>query len=176
MKRLLLVSSVFLMVSCGGSDLAVKANVNKKEIQEGMIASKDLPVKIAGFRFSKKANAYFRDDVSKDVQKRTTQTILKGQKLGNKSGRLKTKPSPKDLKDPYWADYFGEKTISGKIKFNIRVGKNGKADIIVIKKGISKEANTIAAKYISESTFFPGIHAKKNKPVRSWLSLNKSYN
>ena len=176
MKRLLLVSAVFLMVSCGGSTLAVKANVNKKEIQEGMVASKTMPVSIAGFRYSKKADAFFRNDVSKDVQKRTTQVILKGQKLGNKAGRLKVKPSPKNLKDPYWADYFGEKTISGKIQFNIRVGKNGKADIIVIKKGISKEANTIASKYISESTFYPGIHAKKNKPVRSWLSLNKTYN
>jgi hypothetical protein len=176
LKHLISVSIVFLMISCGGNSLAVKANVNKKEIQEGMVASKSIPLRIPGFRYSKKADAFFRNDVSKDVQKRTTQTITKGQKLGNKSGRLKTKPSPKDLKDPYWADYFGEKTISGKIQFDIRVGKNGKADIIVIKKGISTESNTIAAKYISESTFFPGIHAKKSIPVRSWLSLNKSYN
>ena len=176
MKLTIIVGLFILILSCGTTQTLAKAKDVKKEVEEGAVASKKIPTRIAGFVFNKKVNAYFRNDVSKTVQKRIVQTIIKGKRLGNKSGRLKAKASPKEFKDPYWSDYFGQKEINGTIDYIIRIGKNGKPDVIVIKNGIGEKANRIAAKYMSESLFNPGIKATNNKPVRSWLNLKKTYN
>lgn len=176
MKYLVFVALV-LLISCGSSTQTLsKSSVNKKAIDEGIVASKKVPTSIKGYVYNASVNVFFRKDISKTVRKRIVSSIKKGKKLKNKQGRLKTNPTPNQLKEPYWADYFGETPVSGSVMFNLRIDKKGTPDIIVIEEGINPEANTIAAKYLSESTFKPGIHAKKNIPVRSWIKIKKTYN
>lgn len=150
--------------------------VEKKDV-EGAIASKKIPDAIRSFKYVPSVNAYFRNDVIKSAQDRIISKIKGNKALKDDKSRFSRQVEPKasEFVNPIWSEYFGDKRITGTYQLNIRVGKDGTPDVIVVKKGISKEADRVFVKYVSKYPFYPAIHKKSKKPVRAWFPFRTTF-
>lgn len=134
-------------------------------------------VKLSDFNYNSKAKTYFRKDLSKNVVKRIYNQLYKNQKIGNKEGRLRVQPKviSGKLTKPNWSSYRGP-NVSETVYFQIRIGKKGNPDIIILNSNLPLQAQSLIVSALLKTKFSPGIHSKSGKPVRSWIDLNEYYN
>lgn len=177
--KILLLLITLLFSACTTAPKAA-ATMNETELPEkieGAVISKEIPKAINGFRYVKDINAYFKSTVSEKVEQRIYNNIKRGNE--NKDDRSRFSRQVAALSDqfkyPFWSDYFGDETVQGSIRLNIRVGKDGLADIIIVESGIKDDVDRIFVDHASRFPFKPAIHKKSKKPVRAWIKIQNTF-
>lgn len=181
MKLIKISLLLLLFVAC--SSKKTLSSENKKheaqdqKITEGAVASKKVPKKVAGFSYVSEVNAYFKNSVSKKKRQRIISKIKKKKKLIDKKSRFsrQLKAKTKLFKYPLWSDYFADRDIHGTIDLNMLIGKDGFAEIIIVKQGIDPKVNRIFVSYAAKFPFKAAIHKKSKKPVRAWYRFRSSF-
>jgi hypothetical protein len=171
---------MLLFISCTTPPKATVVESKEKaadEIVEGVVISKDVPKSINGFRYVKEINTYFKNTISKKVEQRIYNSIKRSKEIKDDKSRFTRQVSAlsSQFKYPFWSDYFGDEAVNGSIRLNIRVGKDGLPEIIIVESGIQPDVDRIFVEHATRFPFQPAIHKKSKKPVRAWIKIQNTF-
>lgn len=177
MKTRLIIIGLLVISCTPTSTIKNTTDKPKDEKIEGAVVSKKTPMKVSGFNFVEKHNAYFREDLTESLVGRIMKKLDNGETPSDKSSRFsqQVKPLTSQFKYPFWSDYFGDKIISGTIQLNILVSKYGKPEVIIVEHGIDEEVDRITVDHVKNFPFAPAIHKRSGNPTRAWIKIRNTF-
>ena len=140
--------------------------INGEIVYEEEISFKEV---LKDYTFIPSLNMYYHKDVNKKALKRVKHRTRKGKKISSRSSKYSKKAKLVDLSTHSW---FFER---GKQEFTIWVSAKATPHIIIIRKGLGKEKDQIAAGNIVLSKYTSAVRKKTKEAAPYWISFSRKH-